>query len=192
MDINRKILLGAALSSALCLISALQAQTPAPAKPRPEELADQWFVRLNELDDWYISVDGREENAAVVDRFVDLYAEDAYHQVGPAAHQIGPVVYHGKERIRKWADDFSRNYVQVAFRTIYMTQKEKTITPFYAMQAPWGGTGAAIEFVAAYRNRQDRRTFTQPGAVFFVFNDEGKISNVRIYMAADELFETGG
>jgi hypothetical protein len=169
----------------------LEAQTPAP-KPGADELADQWFVRLNDLDDWYISVDGREENTTVVDRFVELYAADAYHQVGPNENQIGQVVYHGKERIRKWADDFSKSYVQVAYRTIYVTQKEKTITPFYVIQTPWGGNGAAVEFVAAYRNRQDRKTFTQPGAAFFMFDEAGKIKNVRIYMANNELFETGG
>jgi hypothetical protein len=188
---NGKTLSAAVVCLALSL-SVLRAQAPSASGSRPEELADQWFVRLNELDDWYISLDGKEDNTAVVNRFLDLYADDAYHQVGPNENQFGQVVYHGRERIRKWADDFSKNYVQVAFRTIYVTQKEKTITPFYSIQTPWGGTGAAIEFVAAFRNRQDRRSFTQPGAAFFMFDEAGKIRNVRIYMAHNELFDTGG
>ena len=70
-------------------------QTPAPATVKPEELANEWFVRLNELDDWYISYDGKEENDAVVSRFMDLYAADALHQVGPMENQIGSVVFSG-------------------------------------------------------------------------------------------------
>jgi hypothetical protein len=102
---------------AFCLSPVSNAQNAATpqrvAVPKPEELADEWFTRLNELDDWYISFDGKEENGPVVDRFVELYSADAYHQVGPSENQIGSVVYRGPAAIRKWADEFSKKYVAV-------------------------------------------------------------------------------
>ena len=187
----RTILLSV-LVSALCLTSLAAAQNPAAPKLTTEELALQWFDRLNELDDWYISALGEEANQVVVNRFLDLYAPDAHFQVGPNSKQIGQVTYNGKEGILKWANDFSKTRVGLQYRPFYKTQKEKTIQPIYVIQPPWGGAGAAVEFVASWRNREDRRQFTQPGSVFLLFNEDGKIQNVRLYMAADELFETGG
>src|SRR5688572_24439057 len=60
-----------------------------------EKMVDQWFIRLNALDDWFISMDGKEQPDAVVDRFVELYGPAALHQVSPSAEQVGPVVYSG-------------------------------------------------------------------------------------------------
>jgi hypothetical protein len=137
----------------------IDGQTPAPSKAaiiKPEELANEWFIRLNQLDDWYISYDGKEENQNVVNRFLELYAEDAFHQVGPSATQIGPVIFHGKEAIRKWADDFSRKSTQ---------------------------------FEAIFTNREDRRQFVVPGAVFFMFDEAGKIDSVRLYLLQNEAAE---
>src|SRR5688572_15765378 len=95
------------LSLTFCPPGVVYAQAPAQnsAPLKPEELAEQWFTRLNDLDDWYISFDNVDENKAVVDRFIELYAEDAYHQVGPNENQIGQVVYRGRDGIRKWADE---------------------------------------------------------------------------------------
>ena len=168
------------------------AQAAAPQKPsavKPEELANEWFIRLNELDDWYISYDGKEENQAVVDRFLELYTDDAFHQVGPSATQIGPVIFHGKDAIRKWADDFSKRYVALNYRIEYKTRKEKPLQPFYTIQFPWGGTGASTQFEAIFTNREDRRQFVVPGAVFFMFDESGKIDSVRIYLLRDEAAE---
>jgi hypothetical protein len=170
---------------------AQNSSSQAPPISNPEQLADEWFTRLNALDDWYISVDGREENSAVVDRFMELYGPDAYHQVGPSENQIGPVVFHGTAAIRKWADDFSKKYVNVNYRVEYKTSREKTLQPFYSIQMPWGGTGTSTEFAAVYTNRIDRRQFVVPGAVFFLFDEAGKIQNVRLYLLKDELVEIG-
>ena len=164
-----------ALALGLCALPS-SAQTTSPQKPSsvmPEELALEWFIRLNELDDWFISVDGREENQAVVNRFLELYAEDAFHQVGPSSTQIGPVIFHGKDAIRKWADDFSKKYVALNYRIEYKTRKEKPLQPFYVIQFPWGGTGASTQFEAIFTNRDDRRQFVVPGAVFFMFETYG-------------------
>ncbi len=171
--------------------ASIDAQTPAQKSPavKPEELALEWFIRLNELDDWFISDDGKEENQAVVDRFLELYADDASHQVGPSATQIGPVIFFGKDAIRKWADDFSKRYVALNYRIEYKTRKEKPLQPFYLIQFPWGGTGASTQFEAIFTNREDRRQFVVPGAVFFMFDESGKIDSVRIYLLRDETAE---
>ena len=176
------------------LVSPAQNTPPAQNSPakKPEQLADEWFTRLNELDDWYISVEGQEENTSVVDHFVELYSSDALHQVGPSENQIGSVVYHGADGIRKWADDFSKKYVAVNYRVEYKTRKEQTIQPFYTAALPWGGTAASTEFAAVYTNRQDRKQFVVPGSVFFLFDTAGKIESVRLYLLRDEAVEIGG
>lgn len=171
-------------------------QTPPPAVPKPavlkpEQLADEWFTRLNELDDWYISLDGKEENASVVDHFVEMFGANAYLQVGPSENQLGSVVYHGPEAIRKWADEFSKKYVAVNYRVEYKTRKEQTLQPFYTIAMPWGGTGASTEFAAVYTNREDRKQFVIPGSIFFLFDSAGKIDSVRLYLLRDEAVEIG-
>src|SRR6266550_8605150 len=102
------------------LLFFLLVQTPKPAdKPaepalQPESLVDQWFIRLNALDDWYISFTGKEETDAVVDRFLDLYSNDAFHEVQPNENQLGHVAFHGREGIKKWATDFAKSHVHLA------------------------------------------------------------------------------
>ncbi|HEY7446186.1 MAG TPA: nuclear transport factor 2 family protein [Vicinamibacterales bacterium] len=180
-----------------CLLSwgsVSHAQSPSTQNSqgaKPEDMAREWFIRLNELDDWYISFDGKEENDAVVDRFLELYAPDASHQVGPSERQIGAVIFHGKDAIRKWADGFSKKFTALNYRVEYKTRKEHPLQPFYVIQFPWGGTGAATQFEAIYTNREDRRQFVVPAAVFFMFDEAGKIQNVRLYMLRDEAAEIG-
>jgi hypothetical protein len=174
--------------------SVPQAQTPASPKSaasKPEDAANEWFIRLNELDDWYISFDGKEDNARVVDRFLELYAPDAFHQVGPNENQSGAVVFHGRDAIRRWADDFSKSFTALNYRIEYKTRKEKPLQPIYTTQFPWGGTGAAAQFEAIYTNRQDRRQFVVPASVFFIFDEAGKIDSLRLYMLRDEAAEIG-
>ena len=178
----------------LSQVPASHAQSPSTQTPsiaKPEEMAREWFIRLNELDDWYISFDGKEENDAVVDRFLELYAPDASHQVGPSDRQIGAVVFYGKDAIRKWADEFSKKFTALNYRVEYKTKKEQPLQPFYVTQFPWGGAGAATQFEAIFSNREDRRQFVVPAAVFFMFDEAGKIQNVRLYMLRDEAAEIG-
>jgi hypothetical protein len=173
----------------LCTADAQAPSSPKAATALAEEMAREWFIRLNELDDWYISFDGKEENDAVVDRFLDLYAADAFHQVGPSENQIGPVLFTGKAAIRKWANDFSKRFVALNYRVEYKTKKEMPVQPFYVTQFPWGGTGASTQFEAIFTNRDDRRQFVLPGAVFFIFDEAGKIQNLRLYVLRDETAE---
>lgn len=156
---------------------------------KPELLVDQWFIRLNALDDWFISMDGQEETSAVVDRFVELYGPDAFHQVQPSENQVGPVVFHGHDGIRTWASDFAKKYVRLAYRVDFMTRKEKPAQLFYSIQPPWSGIAAAVEFSAVYTNRKDRKRFLVPGAAFFLFDAAGKIQRVRLYLLKDEAAE---
>ena len=165
--------------------SFAQNQTPL----QPESLVDQWFIRLNALDDWYISYTGKEETDAVVDKFVDLYTKDAFHEVQPNENQLGHVVFHGHDGIRKWAADFAKKYVQLAYRIDYITRNEKSAQLTYAVKPAWGGVAAAVEFSAVYTNREDRKRFLIPGSAFFLFDDTGKIQRVRIYMLKDEAEE---
>ena len=177
--------------SLLCLlcffvaIPFLHAQTQLDT----EKLVDQWFIRLNALDDWYISYDGKEETDAVADKFVELYDADAFHQVGPNENQIGPVVFHGREGIKKWATDFAKKYVQLGYRVDYITRSEKSAQLVYDVKPPWGGYAAAVEFTAAFTNRQDRKRIIVPGSAFFLFDESGKIQRLRLYMLKDETAE---
>ena len=152
-------------------------------------LVNEWFLRLNALDDWWISMDGREENDDVVDRFIELYSDGAYHQVSPSDRQIGQVVYYGPEKIRVWADDFSKSFVKLEYRRDFRTQEEQTTQLVYATRPPWGGSGAAAEFTAVYTNRNDRKRMIMPGSVFFQFDDDGKIEQLRLYMLTNETAE---
>ena len=176
---------------AILSMALFMAQAPAQpqAPPTPESLVDQWFIRLNALDDWFISYDGKEETDAVVNRFVDLYNADAYHEVQPSENQLGPVVFHGQEGIRHWATDFAKKNVQLAYRVDYMTRNEKPSQLVYTVKPSWGGAGAAVEFSAVWTDRQTRKRFLMPGSAFFVFDDAGKILRVRLYMLKDLAVE---
>jgi hypothetical protein len=167
------------------------------AKPEPEKgpdnaqaLVEEFFGRWNALDDWFLSMDGKEENKTVVDRFMELFNEDAYCQVGPSKNQLGGVTYHGLAAIRKWADEFSRTYLDLNYRINFKTRREQTGKPVYVFQMPWGESGAAVEFTAVHTNRQDRKRFWMPGAAFFMFDKDGKISDLRLYLLRDEAEET--
>jgi hypothetical protein len=173
-------------------LSPAQSQAPAgdpAASLNPTELVNEWFLRLNALDDWWISMEGQEENGEVVDRFLELYSEDGYHQVSPSERQIGQVVYHGPEKIRHWADDFSRSFVKLEWRRDFRTQQEQTTQLVYSTEPPWGGVAAAAEFTAVYTTRKERMRMIMPGAVFFQFDEEGKIEQLRLYMLVNEAAE---
>jgi hypothetical protein len=152
---------------------------------KPQQMVDQWFTSLNALDDGKTP----EENSAAVDRFVRLHDDGAYFQVGPSESQLGPVVYHGSEAIRKWAIDFSQAYSDLQYRIDFRTFGENTVQLFYASPTPGGGIGVSVEFTAVYADQNDKRRMFGPGAAFFLFDKAGKIQNVRLYLLRDELME---
>ena len=131
----KKMLLAAFACMLVCESAVSQTKPPDP---------EEFFTRLNALDDWFITMDGKEDNKAVVDRFMELFTPDAYLQVGPSKNQLGGVTYHGVEGIRKWADQFSKSYLDLNYRISFKTRDEKTAKPVYSFQMPWGEQGAAV------------------------------------------------
>lgn len=166
---------------------------PAKAEQAPkldaEKLVREWVRRLDALDDWWITTDGKEEPEPVVNKMVELYAPDAMQFVGPNEDQLGAVMYLGHQGIRKWADDFARKYVQLAYRLQNQTAKEQTVDLILTTVPPWGGLAASAEFTAVYSLRESRRKFMAPGSVFFVFDEAGKIKKLRLYINKEEVQE---
>jgi hypothetical protein len=188
----RRLSLLSFLIWAFCGVSLAQAPTNADGAPSKEqELVEEWFGRLNDLDDWFISMDGKEENQALVDKFLELFSPDVYMQVGPSTRQIGPVIYHGLEGIRKWANEFSRSYLDLNYRTHFKTRHESTVKPIHVFQiAATGETSVAVEFTGVYTVRRDRKRVWIPGAAFFIFDKDGKVQDLRLYLLRDEAEET--
>lgn len=178
----------------LSLSGRSQAARPQPDQPKAaaldgEKLVREWFRRLNALDDWWITVDGKEEPEPVINRMVELYAADALQFVEPNEDQLGTVMLSGPEGIRKWSDLFARRYVQLAYRIQNQTLKEKTTDVIMTSTPPWGGLAAAVEFTAFYGERDSRRRFMGPGVALFQFNEEGKIRRLRIFLPKEEMQE---
>src|SRR5215471_11032121 len=111
----------------LFAVLQFQAQTPpyppqaqtAPAKPAIDagKLAEDFIVRLNALDKWYLSFEGNEVGREeLVNRMMELYAPDAIAEVPPHDEdQIGPVMLRGSANIRKWVDRVSQTQVRLLY-----------------------------------------------------------------------------
>ncbi len=163
------------------------AQAP-PAKPAldPLKLAEDWMTRLNALDDWYLSVEGKDVGVdQVVNRMMELYAPDVIAEVPPHDDdQIGPVLLRGSANLKKWVEKIARTQVKLLYVQRRQTKRqfegEKLV---YTTPLPWGGVGISFEIIAAYSKRQDRRKFTAPGAVFLQYGADGKIERLRLYLA---------
>ena len=160
---------------------------PTPAKPvlNPNQLAVEWVDRLNALDDWYLSVEGKEVGRdEVVNRMMELYAADVIAEVPPHDEdQIGPVMLRGAGNLRKWVEKIARTQV----RLLYI-QKRQTVGSFegerlvYSTPLPWGGLGLSFQIIAAYSLRENRRKFTAPGMVVLQVGVDGKIKRLRLYL----------
>ena len=164
-----------------------QAQTT-PAKPAIDagKLAEDWISRLNALDDWYLSLDGKEVGRdELVNKMMELYAPDAIAEVPPHDEdQIGPVMLRGSANIKKWVDSISSTQVRILYVQKRQTQKqfegEKLV---YTTPLPWGGLGISFEIIGAWSRRADRRKFTGPGTVFLQVSPDGKIQRLRLYLS---------
>src|SRR5262245_2856285 len=154
-----------------------------------EKLVREWFRRLNALADWRITVDGKEEPEAVVEKMVELYAPDVLQFVDPEPDQLGTVMLSGQPGIRKWADNFARTRVQLAYRLQNQTLKEFTADVIMTSVPPWGGLAAAVEFTAFYTERESRRRFFGPGVALFQFNEEGKVRRLRFLVPKEHMQE---
>ena len=174
----------------LILASAVPTIGQSTQALNPQTLVDEWFRRLNDLDNWFISMDGKEQTDEVVDRMMELYAPDALQFVGPAEDQLGPVMLVGREPIRKWFENFARTYVQVAYRIDVQTAgKEQTAALLYTTPLPWGGLGVSCQITGVYSLRENRRKFMSPGGLFVQFREDGKIQRLRFLVQKDETVE---
>jgi hypothetical protein len=175
-------------------VSASQAQTPAEPPPAQAELdptflGQQWVDRINTLDDWRISMDGREEGLAeVVDGFLELLTPDVLVEVPPHdENQIGPVMLIGREQVGLWAAKFARSHVSVVYSLKRQTEGEvEGERMVYSKQLPWGGLGVSFPIYLDYLARADRRRFWEVGAVFLQIGDDGKIQRFRIFQTEKE------
>jgi hypothetical protein len=181
----------------LFVASELQAQ-PQTAKPvfNPNQLAMEWVDRLNALDDWHLSVNGKEEGVdQVVDRMMELFAADVIAEVPPHdEEQIGPVMLVGSAQVRKWVDKLARSNVQLNYIIKRQTEKEfEGELMVYSKALPWGGVGISFQIIAAYSLRKDRRRFMEPGAVFIQYREDGKIERFRLLLSEkDEVIDIYG
>jgi hypothetical protein len=162
-----------------------QAAPAAAAKPALDatKLGTDFVDLLNTLDDWRISMDGKEEGIdKVVDNFMSHFAPDVLAEVPPHdEEQIGPVVLDGSGQVRKWVEKFARSNVSLKYILTRQTQKEyEGEVMVYSKPLPWGGLGVSFQIIAAYSLRQDRRRFVEPGAVFLQFRPDGKIERLRL------------
>ena len=175
----------------LAVSSVVIAQNAPPAKPQElsgEQLFNEWFNRLNALDDWYITMDGKEQPEQVVDALLALYAGDAVQFVGPNERQIGMVTLSGLDAIRKWVDQMARTRRQIAWRLSSRTMDEKT-AGLMVVPAPWGGSSVSAEITFAYTDRYTDKRFQIPGMVLLDFGKDGKIRRARLYLLKDEREE---
>ena len=192
------------VSSCLCgfliaLVGAPEFQgEPQTAKPalNANQLAVDWVDRLNALDDWHLSVDGKEVGVEpVVDRMMELFAPDVVAEVPPHdAEQLGPVMLVGSAQVRKWVDKLARSNVQLNYIIKRQTEKEfEGELMVYSKPLPWGGLGISFQVIAGYSLRKDRRRFMEPGAVFIQYREDGKIQRFRLLLTEkDEVIDIYG
>jgi hypothetical protein len=174
-------------------VSVLKAQRLEVAGGEPDRLAEEFINRLNALDDWYLTVDGKEQGVDIlVDKMMELFAPDVVANVPPHdPEQIGQVMLRGKENVRKWVDRIARTQVRLEYIRTRQTAGEYEGVPLvYSTPLPWGGLGIAYQIVGAWSLREDRRRFMAPGSVFLEFGKDGKIQRLRLYLS--EISEVVG
>jgi hypothetical protein len=189
----------ALISGLITLLVATESQAqPQTAKPElnPNQLAVQWVDRMNGLDDWHLSVEGKEEGVdQVVDHMMDLFAPDVIAEVPPHdEEQSGPVMLVGSGQVRKWVDKLARSHVQLNYIVKRQTEKEfEGELMVYSKPLQWGGLGISFQIIAAYSLRKDRRRFMEPGAVFIQYGEDGKIHRLRLLLSEkDEVVDIYG
>ncbi|HYR84928.1 MAG TPA: hypothetical protein VE422_12680 [Terriglobia bacterium] len=171
------------ISTLITLLAAFELHAQAL---NPNQLAMNWVDRLNALDDWHISDDGKEEGVdAVVDRMMELFTPDVLAEVPPHdEEQLGPVMLVGSGQVRKWVDKLARTHVKLNYVIKRQTEKEvEGELMVYSKPLPWGGLGISFQIIAGYSLRKDRRRFMELGAVFIQFREDGKIQRFRLLLA---------
>jgi hypothetical protein len=164
---------------------AVEAQRPDIVQGEPEKLATEWMTRLNGLDQWSLSVEGKEEGLdQVLDHMMELYDPEVLAQVPPYdKDQIGPVQLRGSAQLRKWFEKIARTQVRLDYIIPRQTAKDiEGLEVIYSKQLPWGGTGVSFPIIAVYSLRQNRHRFMSPGMVVLQVGEDKKIQRLRLYL----------
>jgi hypothetical protein len=158
-------------------------------KPAPDttKFADEWMKRMNALDDWHLTSDGKEEGLnEVIDSMMELYTPDVLADVPPHDdEQIGSVMLRGTPLLRQWVEKIARTQVRLNYIRTAQTMKEfNGVRPVFFTELPWGGFGISFQIIGAWSEREDRlnKRFMAPGSVFLQYNEEGKIYRMRLYL----------
>jgi len=168
------------------------AQAPATQeKPKPAldtaKVADEWMKRMNALDDWHLTPDGKEEGLnEVIDSMMDLFTPDILAEVPPHDdEQIGSVMLRGTPLVRQWVEKIARTQVKLNYIRLAQTMKDfNGYRPVFFVETPWGGYGLAFQIMGAWSMRDDRlnQRYMAPGSIFLQYNEEGKIYRMRLYL----------
>ena len=181
-------------STLIILSAVIEVHAQAAADSPEQKLAEEWLKRFNALDDWYLSVDGKEEGVEpLVNNMMDLYASDVLAEVPPHdKDQIGPVMLRGRENVRKWVDRIARSQVRLNYfvkrQTEGPTGDYEGWRLMYTAKLPWGGNAIAFPIIGVWSLREDRRRYAAPGAMFIQYGPDGKIRRLRLLLSEiDEL-----
>lgn len=180
------------ISTLIVLFAAIEVHAQAAADSPEQKLAEEWIKRLNALDDWYLSVEGKEEGLEpLVNSVMELYAPDVLAEVPPHdPEQIGPVMLRGSANVRKWVERIARTQVRLNY--FVKRQTEGPTGDFegwrliYSTPLPWGGKAIAFQIIGLWSLREDRHRFMAPGSVFIQYGPDGKIRRLRLLLGEIE------
>ena len=160
----------------------------APAKPAVDvtKLGTDFVDKLNTLDDWRLSMDGKEVGLdKVVDAFMADFASDVFAELpSDDEEQIGPLELHGSAQVRKWVEKFARSRVELEY--LLVRQTEKTVEGefmVFSKPLPWGGVGIAFPILAPYSTRVNRDKFLEMETVFLQYGPDQKIHRFQMYIS---------
>src|SRR5213083_2616755 len=176
------------ISTLIILLAAIEVHAQAAADSPEQKQAEEWIKRLNALDDWYLSAEGKEQGVEqLVNSMMELYAPDVIAEVPPHDEdQIGPVMIRGSGNVRKWVDRIARSQVRLNY--IIRRQTEGPTGDYegwrlvYSAKLPWGGNAIAFQIIGVWSLREDRRRYMAPGAVFIQYGPDGKIRRLRLLL----------
>lgn len=179
MRVKAPVIVALALVVSSYLLGQARVSKPqTEPQAKPDAIVHLWFERWNALD-------GSEQ---ATNKLLELYRPDAFHQTGPTEKQMGQVRYEGHAGIRKMIEDFAKANTEITFRIESATANEKNVQIVHVGEGPWNGPSAAVQYVAAYTTRKDKRRWMGPGAAFFQIQD-GKIRGARFYAPREEIME---
>jgi hypothetical protein len=160
----------------------------APAKPAIDvtKLGTDFVDKLNTLDDWRLSMDGKEVGLdKIVDAFMADFAPDVFAELpSDDEEQIGPLELHGSAQVRKWVEKLARSRVELDY--LLSRQTEKTVEGefmVYSKPLPWGGVGIAFPVLAPYSTRVNRDKFLEMETVFLQYGPDQKIHRFQMYIS---------